>query len=114
MPGGYALIGGGAFLAAAMQGPISGVVLVLELTHHFDALMAPTLLAVCGATVVARRLGAPSIYSARLPEADDPAAGAIEALDADHGALPAWPDADDDGPDARRPARGRPTDRAPD
>ena len=82
VPGSYALIGGGAFLAAAMQGPISGVVLVLELTHHFDALMAPTLLAICGATVIARRLGAPSIYSARLPEAGDPAVGAIEALDA--------------------------------
>ncbi|MDQ2896834.1 MAG: chloride channel protein, partial [Actinomycetota bacterium] len=95
VPGGYALIGGGAFLAAAMQGPISGVVLVLELTHHFDALMAPTLLAVCGATVVARRLGAPSIYSARLPEAGDPAAGVIKALDADDPALPPWPVGDD-------------------
>jgi len=105
VPGGYALIGGGAFLAAAMQGPISGVVLVLELTHHFDALMVPTLLAVCGATVVARRLGAPSIYSARLPEADDPAAGAIEALDADDHALPAWPD-EDDGDRAGREAPG--------
>src|ERR1019366_4276658 len=67
IPASYTLIGGGAFLAAAMQGPLSGVVLVLELTRHFDALMFPTLLAVTEATVVARRLGAPSIYSARLP-----------------------------------------------
>ena len=39
----YALIGGGAFLAAAMQGPLAGTVLVLELTGHFDSLMVPTL-----------------------------------------------------------------------
>ena len=64
--GSYAVIGGGAFLAAAMQGPLAGVVLVLELTRNFDALMAPTLLAVTEATIISRRLGAPSIYSARL------------------------------------------------
>jgi CIC family chloride channel protein len=81
--GSYTIIGGGAFLAAAMQGPLSGVVLVLELTRNFDSLMAPTLLAVVEATVVARRLGAPSIYSARLrPDPDatgDPAGAAVIA-----------------------------------
>jgi chloride channel protein, CIC family len=65
-PASYALIGGGAFLAAAMQGPLSGIVLVLELTRHSDPLMVPTLIAVVIATVIARRLGAASIYSARL------------------------------------------------
>jgi CIC family chloride channel protein len=85
--GSYAVIGGGAFLAAAMQGPLSGVVLVLELTRNFDSLMAPTLLAVTEATVIARRLGAPSIYSARLRPDPDAVAGraagaaAIETLD---------------------------------
>jgi H+/Cl- antiporter ClcA len=64
--GSYALIGGGAFLAAAMQGPLSGTVLVLELARHFDALIVPTLLAVAEATIVARRFGALSIYSARV------------------------------------------------
>src|SRR6202000_2700056 len=69
--GSYAVIGGAAFLAAAMQGPLSGVVLMLELTRNFDSLMAPTLLAVTIATVISRRLGAPSIYSARLrPDPD--------------------------------------------
>ncbi len=86
----YALIGGGAFLAAAMQGPLSGVILVLELTRHFDALMVPTVLAVVEATVVSRRLGAASIYSARLasgatiaasPTANAAAVAAIYALD---------------------------------
>ncbi len=84
--GSYAIIGGGAFLAASMQGPLSGVVLVLELTRNFDSLMAPTLLAVVEATVIARRLGAPSIYSARLrPEPDEltarsPGAAAVNTL----------------------------------
>jgi CIC family chloride channel protein len=96
VPASYALIGGGAFLAAAMQGPLSGVVLVLELTRHFDALMAPTLLAVTEATVVARRLGAPSIYSARLPTGATEstgfsAAAVIEILDAVDPALPPGP-----------------------
>jgi H+/Cl- antiporter ClcA len=65
-PGSYALIGGAAFLAAAMQGPLTGVVVMLELTQHFSALTVPTLVAVIEATVLARRLGAASIYSARL------------------------------------------------
>jgi H+/Cl- antiporter ClcA len=52
-----------------MQGPLAAVVLMLELAHHTDTLMVPLLLGVTSATVVARRLGAPSIYSARLGEA---------------------------------------------
>jgi H+/Cl- antiporter ClcA len=67
--GTYAIIGGGAVLAASMQGPLAAVVLMLELAHHTDTLMVPLLLGVTSATVVARRLGAPSIYSARLGEA---------------------------------------------
>jgi CIC family chloride channel protein len=64
--GSYAIIGGAAVLGAAMQGPLAAVVLLLELTHHGEALMVPILLAVVEATVVTRLLGAPSIYSARL------------------------------------------------
>ena len=64
--GSYAIIGGAAVLAASMQGPLAAVVLLLELTHHADALMVPILLAVVEATVLARVLGAPSIYSARV------------------------------------------------
>ena len=93
VPPSYALIGGGAFLAAAMQGPIAAVVLVLELTRHLDLLMAPTLLAVTEATIVARRIGAPSIYSARL--SPEPFVGGgqteeavIEALGGDYESLP--------------------------
>jgi H+/Cl- antiporter ClcA len=78
--GSYALIGGGAFLAASMQGPVAGTILVLELTRHFDSLMVPTLIAVVEATVVARRIGAGSIYSARLrPGPEDEVRGAASA-----------------------------------
>lgn len=66
--GSYAIIAGGAVLAAAMQGPLAAVVLMLELARHSDALIVPLLLAVAGATVVARTAGAASIYSARLGE----------------------------------------------
>ena len=75
--GSYALIGGGAVLAASMQAPLAAVVLMIELAHHTDTLMVPLLIAVTGATVMARIFGAPSIYSARLaPEegVDAPAA----------------------------------------
>jgi H+/Cl- antiporter ClcA len=67
--GAYALVGGGAFMAAAMQGPLAAVVLLLELTRHTDALMVPMLLAVTEATIVARVLRAPSVYSARITDA---------------------------------------------
>jgi CIC family chloride channel protein len=72
----YALIGGGAVLAAAMQGPLCATVLILELTHSTGSLTVPLLLAVGEATVVARRMGAPSIYSARLAQQDPPAQSA--------------------------------------
>ena len=118
--GSYAVIGGGAFLAAAMQGPLSGVVLVLELTRNFDSLMAPTLLAVIEATVIARRLGAPSIYSARLrpdPDAlparsagaaaiDTPGAGWLATLRGGRGGRGARPSRSALN-DERRPVRGR-------
>ncbi len=74
--GSYAIIGGAAVLGASMQGPLTAIVLLLEFTHRADALMVPILLAVVGATVVARILGAPSIYSARL----SPALGAEGAI----------------------------------
>jgi H+/Cl- antiporter ClcA len=60
-----AVIGSCALLAAASQGPVSAVVLTLELTRHLDATMVPILLAVTGAMLVVRRLETRSIYSAR-------------------------------------------------
>jgi hypothetical protein len=64
--GSCSVIGSCAFLAAASQGPISALVLVLELTRHIDATMVPMLLAVISAMLVARRIERQSIYSIRL------------------------------------------------
>jgi H+/Cl- antiporter ClcA len=64
-PGSYAVAGAAAVLAAATRGPVSSLVLVLELTRHIDATMVPILLAVCGATWVAGMVESRSIYSAR-------------------------------------------------
>jgi H+/Cl- antiporter ClcA len=82
--GSYAIIGGAAVLGASMQGPLAAVVLLLELTHHADALMVPILIAVVEATVLARVLRAPSIYSARLSATSEPDGDAQRGLGA-HG-----------------------------
>jgi H+/Cl- antiporter ClcA len=46
-----------------MQGPLSGVVIVLELTGHFDTLMAPTLLAGTRSPATKKRRPGPSSVS---------------------------------------------------
>ena len=55
-----------AMLGAAMQAPLAGLALIMELTHGGFALMIPLLLATVTATVVARHIDGYSIYSARL------------------------------------------------
>jgi H+/Cl- antiporter ClcA len=90
-PGAYALVGGAAVLAAAMQGPLAAIVLTFELTRASEALMVPLLLAVVGATVVARLLRADSIYSARLPAYAAGDAAAATARAAGGAGLPARP-----------------------
>ena len=64
--GAYAMIGAAALIGAAMQAPLSALVLVLELTHVGFGLMVPMTVAVVLATAVARRVDGYSIYSARL------------------------------------------------
>ena len=61
----YAIVGAGAMLASASHGPLSSVVFMLELTNHTDALIVPLLIAVAGATLMARKLEVHSIYSIR-------------------------------------------------
>ena len=61
----YAIVGAGAVLAAASQGPISSIVFMLELTNHTDSLVVPLLIAVVGASAVARRFEPGSIYTVR-------------------------------------------------
>jgi CIC family chloride channel protein len=71
--GACALIGATSVLAAATQGPASALVLVLELTHHLDAVMVPIMLAVAEAVFVARLLESRSIYSGRIHAGTDAA-----------------------------------------
>jgi len=61
------MVGAAAMIGASMQAPLSGLALVLDLTHSGFSLMVPMIAATVGATVVARYLDGYSIYSARLP-----------------------------------------------
>lgn len=65
----YAVLGAGAALAATTQGPISAMVLVMELVGRGDSLGAPMLIAVVTATLTARAIDDRSIYDARLTDA---------------------------------------------
>ena len=68
-PGLFAVLGAGAMLAATTQGPISTVVLMMELTGYARAAIVPMLLMVALATLVARTIEPRSIYDARLSDA---------------------------------------------
>src|SRR3984957_12316891 len=63
-----AIVGAGAVLAATTQGPISAVVLMMELTGEDRSFIAPLLLAVVMATLVSRLIEPRSIYDARLTD----------------------------------------------
>ena len=63
-----AVMGAGAVLAATTQGPISAVVLIMELTGEDRSFVAPLLLAVVIATLVSRLIEPRSIYDARLTD----------------------------------------------
>ncbi len=67
-PGLFALLGAGAVLAATTQGPISAVVLLMELTGRDRSFILPLLLVVCGATLVSRTMEGRSIYDAKLTD----------------------------------------------
>jgi H+/Cl- antiporter ClcA len=56
-------------LAATTQGPISAIVLMMELTGFARAAILPLLLAVTTATLIARTIEPRSIYDARLTDA---------------------------------------------
>lgn len=61
--GAFAVVGAAALLAATTQGPISSIVLAVELTHVGPSLLVPMLFAVVGATLTGRRLQPLSIYT---------------------------------------------------
>jgi chloride channel protein, CIC family len=71
-PGGdiglFALLGAGAMLAASTQGPISSLVLMMELTGQARAFALPMITAIVIATVTARLIEWRSVYEARLTD----------------------------------------------
>jgi H+/Cl- antiporter ClcA len=69
-PGLFAVLGAAAVLAATTQGPLSTVVLLMELTGQDRSFIVPLLLAVATATLVARSIEPRSIYDARLTDAE--------------------------------------------
>lgn len=63
--GAYSLVGMGAFFAAVVQGPITAIVLLMEMTRDI-ALVLPLMTSVVIAVLVYRVFGTDSIYAIRL------------------------------------------------
>ncbi len=80
-PGGeiglFALLGAGAMLAATTQGPVSTLVLMMELTGQARAFALPMLTAIIVATATSRLIEQRSVYEARLT--DEEVAARLEA-----------------------------------
>lgn len=64
-PEAYALVGMGALVAAATDAPLTGILIVFEMTNDY-AIVLPLMLATVIATIVARRLQPDSLYSGWL------------------------------------------------
>jgi H+/Cl- antiporter ClcA len=62
------LLGAGAMLSAATQGPVSAVVLIMELTGQGRSFVLPLLIAGTIATMISRSIDPRSIYDARLTD----------------------------------------------
>ncbi len=69
-PGLFAVVGAAAVLAATTHGPISAVVLMIELTGHDRSFIVPLILGVATATLVARTIDRRSIYDARFTDGE--------------------------------------------
>jgi H+/Cl- antiporter ClcA len=70
--GAFAMVAAAATIGSAMQAPLTGLLLVLELTHSGFSIMGPMIAATVTATLVVRHLDGYSIYSARLPSRQTP------------------------------------------
>ena len=64
----FALLGAGAILAATTQGPISSVVLLMELTGRDRSFILPLILIAGISTLISRSIEQRSIYDARLSD----------------------------------------------
>ena len=61
-PGIFAIGGMGALFAATVQAPITGIILVVEMTRSYE-LILPLMVTCLSASLVANRLGGKPIYS---------------------------------------------------
>jgi H+/Cl- antiporter ClcA len=73
-PAACSIVGAGAFLASATGGPVSSILLLLELTRHVQPLLVPLMLAVALASLTTRSFEVRSIYTARFHPATRAAA----------------------------------------
>jgi chloride channel protein, CIC family len=64
----FALLGAGAVLSATTQGPISSVVLIMELTGRDRSFIFPLILIAAISTLISRSIDDRSIYDARLTD----------------------------------------------
>ncbi len=64
-PGMFAIAGMGALFAATVRAPITGILLVIEMTNNYH-LILPLIITTIGATVLAQVLGGKPIYSQLL------------------------------------------------
>ncbi|CAK8744189.1 H(+)/Cl(-) exchange transporter ClcA [Sodalis praecaptivus] len=63
--GTFAIAGMGALFAASVRAPLTGIVLVLEMTDNYQ-LILPMIITCLGATLVAQFLGGKPLYSSLL------------------------------------------------
>ena len=64
-PGTFAIAGMGALFAASVRAPLTGIVLVLEMTDNYQ-LILPMIITCLGATLMAQFLGGKPLYSSLL------------------------------------------------
>ncbi|QSX34677.1 H(+)/Cl(-) exchange transporter ClcA [Shewanella avicenniae] len=66
-PGVYAVAGMGALFAATVRAPVTGIILVVEMTDNYQLIM-PLLMTTLGATFIAQAFGGSPLYSALLQQ----------------------------------------------
>ena len=73
----YPFAGMGALFAATVQAPVTGIVLVVEMTSNYS-LIIPVLIACVGADIVAHELGTRPLYTVLLERLKKPAVNTTE------------------------------------
>jgi CIC family chloride channel protein len=65
LPGAYAAVGMGAFVAAAAHAPMTAMMLIFEITRDYETVL-PLMIACVLATMIAMRMAPDSMYTAKL------------------------------------------------